>query len=174
MSFYDHFSEEEVAILRARAARIARTQNEVKPGEILTALVIHAGGETYALPIEALVAVYVEHTIIQVPCVPPYVAGVANIRGQILTVLDLAVLLKVSSGTTPHALVVASDGEFSVAFCAEAVGETITLPNSDLQPVPAALNGDYLQAVVPGGIALLNLKALFDDEALTVDETVGQ
>ncbi len=174
MSFYDHFSEEEVAILRSRAARIARTQNEVKPGEMLTALVIQAGGELYALPIEVLVAVYVEHSIIPVPCVPSYVAGVANIRGQVLTVLDLAILLNVSGGTARHALVVASDRETSIAFCAESVGETITFPNGDMQPVPAALNGDYLQGVLPGGIALLNLKALFDDEALTVDESVSQ
>jgi purine-binding chemotaxis protein CheW len=173
MSFYEHFSKEEIAILRGRAERIANAQNEIQQGDTISALVIQAGGETYGLPMESLVAVYMEHTIIPIPCVPAFVAGIANIRGQIMPVFDLAVLLKVPGGDTKHALIVASSKDNSVAFCVEAVGESRIVQVSELQPVPSMLNTTYLQGISIDGMAMLNIEAIINDPALIVDEAVG-
>jgi purine-binding chemotaxis protein CheW len=173
MSFYEHFSEQEVAILRARAERIANTQNEAQQGDIVSVLVIQAGGETYGLPMESLTAVYTGHTIIPVPCVPAFVAGIANIRGEIMPVFDLAVLLKVPSSETKRALIVASSKDSSVAFCVEAVGEARTVQLSELQPVPPMLNEAYLDGISADGMAMLNVEAIINDPALIVDEIIG-
>jgi len=173
MSFYEHFSDEEVAILRARAQRIANTQTEIRQGDTVSALVIQAGGETYGLPMESLTAVYMGHTIIPVPCVPAFVAGIANVRGEIMPVFDLAALLKVPSGETKQALIVASTKDSSVAFCVEAVGETRAVQMSELQPVPPMLNEAYLQGISADGMAMLNVEAIINDPALIVDEAIG-
>ena len=170
MSFYDHFSGEELAILRARAERIANTQNEVQQGNVVSALVIKVGDETYGLPMEMLTAVYTNHTIIPVPCVPTFVAGIANIRGEIMPVFDLAVLLKVAGGDTRRALIVASSEENSIAFCVEAVGEAKTVQLSELQAVPPMLNDVYLQGISTDGMAMLNVEAIINDPALIVDD----
>ena len=173
MSFYEHFSEEEVAILRARAERIANTQTEIQQGGTVSALVIQAGGETYGLPMESLTAVYMGHTIIPVPCVPAFVAGIANVRGEIMPVFDLAVLLKVPSANTKQALIVASAKENSIAFCVEAVGETRAVQMSELQSVPPMLNETYLQGISADGMAMLNVEAIINDPALIVDEAIS-
>ncbi|MBA3868135.1 MAG: chemotaxis protein CheW [Anaerolineae bacterium] len=173
MSFYEHFSEQELAILRARAERIANTQDEVKQGDMVSVLVIQAGGETYGLPMDSLMAVYMEHTIIPVPCVPSYVAGIANIRGEIMPVFDLAVLLKAPVSETKHALIVASSNENSVAFCVESVGESRTVQLSSLQAVPPMLNEAYLQGISADGMALLNMEGIINDPALIVDEAIS-
>ena len=170
MSFYEHFSEDEVAILRARAERIANTQNEIQQGDTVSALVIQAGGETYGLPMESLVAVYMGHTIIPVPCVPAYVAGIANVRGEIMPVFDLAALLKVPSADTKQALIVASSKENSIAFCVETVGEARAVQLSELQPVPLMLNEAYLSGISADGMAMLNVEAIINDPALVVNE----
>src|SRR5262245_37446314 len=143
MSFYDHFSETEIEVLRQRAARIASAQSEVEQGDVISALVIKAGGETYALPMEALAAVYTGHTVVPVPCVPTFVAGIANVRGQVLPVFDLAVILKAPSGGTRQVLIVASNADNSMAFCVEAVGDAEAILTSALQPLPNTLNGAY-------------------------------
>jgi len=173
MSFYEHFSEEEVAILRARAERIANTQDEIQQGDTISVLVIQSGGETYGLPMESLTAVYMSHRIIPVPCVPQYVAGIANIRGEIMPVFDLATLLKVPSEQTKQALIVASSNGSSVAFCVEAVGESRTVQLSELQPVPPFLNETYLSGISADGMAMLNMEAIINDPALIVDEAIG-
>lgn len=173
MSFYDHFSEAEITVLQARAERIASTQQQTKAGDIFSALVITAGGETYALPMEALTAVYEGYTIVPLPCVPPFVAGIVNVRGQILPVIDLAMLLGVPSETVRRSLLIVSNSEFSLGLCVEAVGEVVTVLISTLQPVPAVLNQVYLRNVLPNGIALLDLDAILNDPSLIVDEAVS-
>ena len=173
MSFYEHFSEEEVAILWARAERIANTQDEIQQGDTISVLVIQSSGETYGLPMESLTAVYMGHRIIPVPCVPQYVAGIANIRGEIMPVFDLATLLKVPSEQTKQALIVASSNGNSVAFCVETVGESRTAQVNELQPVPPFLNETYLKGIFADGMAMLNMEAIINDPALIVDEAIG-
>lgn len=173
MSFYEHFSEQELAILRARAERIANTQDDVQKGETISALVIQTGGETYGLPMDSLMAVYMEHTVIPVPCVPAYVAGIANIRGEIMPVFDLAVLLKVPNDNPKRALIVASSHENSVAFCVENVGEARAVQMDELQAVPPMLNEAYLQGISADGMGMLNVEAIINDPALIVDEAIG-
>jgi purine-binding chemotaxis protein CheW len=172
MSFYDHFSEYEIAVLRARAERIANTQQS-KEDDAFSALVIRVAGESYALPMDALTAVYEGYTIVPLPCVPPFVAGMVNVRGQILPVIDLAVLLGVPSETAKRALLIVSNAEFSLGLCIETVGDVVTVLVSTLQSVPTALNQVYLRAVLPDGTALLDLDAILNDPALIVDETVS-
>jgi purine-binding chemotaxis protein CheW len=173
MSFYDHFSEAEIAVLQERAERIASTQQSVKEGDAFSALVITVGGESYALPMEALTAVYEGYTIVPLPCVPSFVAGIVNVRGQLVPVMDLAVLLGVPTETPKRSLLIVSNAEFSLGLCADSVGEVMMVLISTLQPVPAALNHVYLKGVLPDGTALLDLDAILNDPTLIVDEVVG-
>ena len=172
MSFYDHFSEDEIAILRARAERIASTQ-QTKESDAFSALVVRVGGEAYALPMDSLTAVYEGYTIVPLPCVPPFVAGMVNVRGQILPVMDLAVLLGIPSEAAKRSLLIVSNAEFSLGLCVQTVGDVISVLVSTLQPVPAALNQVYLRNVLPDGTALLDLDAILNDPSLIVDETVS-
>ena len=173
MSFYDHFSEEDLAILRVRAERIANIQNEIQQSDTTSVLVIQAGGGTYGLPMEMLTAVYMNHRIIPVPGVPSFIAGIANIRGEIMPVLDLAVLLKVPSEDTKRALIVATSKDNSVAFCVEAVGEARTVRLAALQAVPRMLNETYLKGISDNGMVMVNVEAIINDPALIVDEELA-
>lgn len=173
MSFYDHFSAQEVAVLRARAERIADAQDNAQEGEAISALAITIGSERYALPMEMLTAVHEDCSVVIVPGAPSFVAGIASIRGQILPVLDLAALLGVPGEPEKRALLVASNLERSVALCAAAIGDAINILSGTLQPVPTTLNGVYLQGVLPDGMALLNVDAILTHAALIVDQTVG-
>ena len=172
MSFYDHFSEDEIAILRARAERIASTQ-QTKESDAFSALVVRINGESYALPMDALTAVYEGYTIVPLPGVPPFVAGIVNVRGQILPVMDLAALLGVPGEAVKRTLLIISNAEYSLGLSVEAVGDVVTILVTTLQPVPDALNQLYLRNVLPDGTALLDLDAILNDPSLIVDETIS-
>jgi purine-binding chemotaxis protein CheW len=105
VSLYSNFSEQEWQILQARAARVAAAsaqQGDYRT-DVMAALRVTVRGERYALPLDSITAVYDRTPIIPVPCTPPFVAGIANIRGHIIPVLDLAALLGIADGNTPGA-----------------------------------------------------------------------
>ncbi|MEO8394295.1 MAG: chemotaxis protein CheW [Chloroflexota bacterium] len=98
---------------------------------------------------------------------------IANIRGQIAPVFDLAVLLSAPGASTPQVLIVAAHDDLSMAFYVDAVGDAETILTTELQPFPGMLNGAYLRGVLPNGTALLNVEAILNDPTLIVDETVS-
>ena len=178
MSIHSRFSDKELEILQARAQRIAGATQGDQEDDIVTALVVKARSETYALPLETITAVYDEIPVIPVPCVPPFVAGIANIRGHIIPVIDLAVLLDVPGEQTTDttALVVTANDEMSIAFCVEAIGEVMPLLKESLSPLPETLavtKTTYLQGTLADGTVLLDLDAILHDPALIVNESVA-
>ena len=52
-------------------------------------LICLSDGLRYGLDAEQVVEIITDHTITPLPCVPEYVRGVINLRGQIIPVIDL-------------------------------------------------------------------------------------
>lgn len=180
MSFLDQFSDDEQALLRRRADRAALSSRD--EGEVLAridTLVVALGDESYALPLGALTAAYQATTpVVPVPCTPPFVAGITNIRGRVVPVIDLAVLLGVS-GTAPSefaAMIVVANEAMTVAFRVSAIGDAILVKVDDLAPVSGLFDlarQEYVQGALPDGTIVLNLAAILNDPTLVVDETVS-
>ena len=176
MSIHEHFTEQELNILKARADRAARIdqRDDAKKTEV-RALQCTMGNESYALPVEFVRVVYENMTVVPVPCTPQFVAGIANMRGRIMPVLDLATLLNVPSGkgNLLSTLIVISTGEFSLALQVERVDEMLIFPASSVDPLPirgtTLEHADYLQGILPDGSVLLNLTTILEDPALIVE-----
>jgi purine-binding chemotaxis protein CheW len=176
MSIYEHFSEQALEILRARAERAAAVAQTGAGEKPVTALQLWLDSESYALPIEMLRAVYEGVTVVPVPCTPAFVAGIANVRGRILPVLNLAALLNPggASGSDAMSLVVVSNSTLTVALLVATVGDVTTFLASDLTPLPASTDAGsaaYMRGILPDGTGLLDLNAMLGDPALMVGET---
>src|SRR5262249_39987126 len=106
-------------------------------------------------------------TLVPVPGVPPFIAGISNIRGHILTVLDLASFLNVvGEDTTAKTLVVIAHDDLRVAFSVAEAGITQTLSANNLAPVPDSTNlaqYGHLSGLLPDGTALLNVEAVLSE-----------
>jgi purine-binding chemotaxis protein CheW len=116
--------------------------------------------------------------VVAVPCAPSHIAGITNIRGRVIPVVDLAALLGVPGEVSSEgsALVVMSTEEMTLAFRVDAIGDVLPLVENELTPIPTTFGltkSDYLQGVLPNGTVLLNVGAVLQDPALTVDETVN-
>ncbi|WP_119070695.1 chemotaxis protein CheW [Aggregatilinea lenta] len=172
------FSEEELALLRLRAERVAAPLQEEDRAGTLTALVVVLQGEKYALRIDAITVVYQHVAIVPIPCVPEFVAGIANVRGHLISVLDLAALLGLRRGedAAEAALVVAETEDARIGFRVETIGEVVELAVSQLNPVPIDMNlaqSTYLQGLFPDGTALLNMQVILGDPRLIVDDSAS-
>lgn len=172
-----YFDEHELAVLRERAQRIVhRAENdEIDGGQ--TALVLHLGDEAYALPLAALVAVYQRVKIVRVPCVPPFVGGIANIRGRTIPVFRLRKLLQVpgedvlSEGFV--VVVMPQDRRFTVGLHVEHVGDVVPLEKVTPFETAPPVKSHYFSGVLPDHTVVLNIEAVLADPILQIDETVG-
>jgi purine-binding chemotaxis protein CheW len=178
MSLYEQFSENDLAVLKARAIQAGRNSRDDQNSEAILALSVQIDEELYALPVETLIAVHNDIPIVPIPCVPPFVVGMANIRGHILPVIELSVLLN-ASGEAPAGsgtLVVSSYQQATVAFRVDSVGEVAAIAQDGLSPVPAAKGTEksaYLQGMHRNGTALLEVEAILRDASLIVSEAVS-
>jgi purine-binding chemotaxis protein CheW len=182
-SFYDHFNENERAVLRKRAERVAdKTAEAQEDLARIEIMVITLGSETYGLPLRALTAAYQVNVnlvtpVVPVPCTPPYIAGIANIRGHVVPVIDLAVLLGLpaSAAAGPTGIVVVANAAATMAFGVDRIGDAARARLEELVPVSDLFDlakTEYLQGTLPDGTIVLNIDAILTDSTLIVDETV--
>jgi purine-binding chemotaxis protein CheW len=168
MQFYEHFSEQELEILRARAERLATPVQTESQEEASTALFVKVHAESYALPMEAVNAVYEGVQITPVPNVPGFALGIANIRGRIVFVLGLGVLLGIPGSTLTEGSmpVIVLESDLGIAFQVDAIEGIENLPTGHLTkdiPNLTLIKKAYLQGVSPDGKALLDVKSILND-----------
>ena len=176
MNIQDLFSAEELKLLQLRADRVAIPITEDDKAGRIAVLTTTIGKECYALPIDSITAVYDDVLIVPVPGVPSFVAGIANVRGHIVSVLDLRAILGLKSEGITGAMFVTETKAGSIGLCVEAIGEVVELPLNQLNDTPTNINVDhleYFQGIFLDGTALLNVTAILADPRLMVDDSVA-
>ncbi len=61
-------------------------------------LCFHVAGQDFGVPIAAVKETIPERPLTRLFLVPPFVAGLINLRGEVVAVLDLAILLQLDRG----------------------------------------------------------------------------
>jgi purine-binding chemotaxis protein CheW len=100
------------------------------------------GGQMFGLPIERVQDVFTPGTMTRVPLAPPEVAGVLNLRGRIVTAIDMRRRLDMPSrGNETETMAVGIEmGEESYGLVVDSVGEVMKLPDHAREPVPANID----------------------------------
>jgi purine-binding chemotaxis protein CheW len=125
--------------------------------EYVTAMI---GGQLFGLPILRVQDVFAPERLTAVPLSPREVAGVLNLRGRIVTLIDMRCRLGLGSrenGQQSMAIGVESRGE-SYGLLIDSVGEVLKLDNLAWEPNPANL--DARLASVSTGIYRLDSQLL--------------
>ena len=110
------------------------------------------GDQLFAVPILRVRDVFVPERMTRVPLAPPEVLGVLNLRGRIVTMIDMRQRLGlVRRPITAAALALHIDlAAESYGLIVDAVGEVLTLPDASREPNPTNL--DKLFASVSAGV----------------------
>jgi purine-binding chemotaxis protein CheW len=111
------------------------------------------GRETYGVDIFVVREIVKAQEITSVPGASDYVLGIINLRGKIISVVDLAQRLGLGRSKIDRAsriLVVDLDG-FTVGFLVDAATEVLKLAPESIEAAPEELKGsvhdDYLEGV---------------------------
>jgi purine-binding chemotaxis protein CheW len=146
-------------------------------------------GQLFGIDIRFVREINKQLELSPVPHSPAYIRGLINLRGQIVTVMDLKKRLGFSHSEVTnetHNLIIKTDQErvnvnwngsesssFSltdkVGLLVDKIGEVVTLPSSELENPPAnigKMDGKYLSGVIKLEdqlIAVLNLKQILSE-----------
>jgi purine-binding chemotaxis protein CheW len=121
--------------------------------EYVTAII---GGQLFGLPIVRVQDVFITERLTRVPLAPPEIAGVLNLRGRIVTLIDLRRRFGLGErepGATAMAIGVELRGE-SYGLLIDSVGEVLKLDEGMREPNP--INLDARLARVSSGIYRLD------------------
>ena len=121
--------------------------------EYVTAMI---GDQLFGLPIVRVQDVFIPEQLTRVPLAPPEIAGVLNLRGRIVTLIDLRRRFGLGERKDDEpamAIGVESRGE-SYGLLIDSVGEVLKLDDTACEPNPTNL--DHRLASVSTGIHRLD------------------
>lgn len=130
------------------------------PENVVEYVTATVGGQLFGLPISRVQDVFAPDRLTRVPLAPPEIAGLLNLRGRIVTAIDLRRRLGLDAlaGDAPRMAVgVECKGE-SYGLLIDVIGEVLKLPTSGREDNP--VNLDPGLARVSAGVHRLDGKLL--------------
>jgi purine-binding chemotaxis protein CheW len=118
------------------------------------------GGQLFGLPISRVQDVFIPDRLTRVPLASPEIAGLLNVRGRVLTVIDMwrRLGLEPSHGNRRPLAVGIEHGGESYGLLIDQIGEVLKLPASGREDNP--INLDRKLAAVSGGVHRLQGKLM--------------
>ncbi len=132
----------------------------------------------FGLPIDEVIEINRALDVTPVPLAPDYVAGVVNLRGQILTAINLAKRLGLKKEAQKeqeisHNNVITGNREEPISLLVQRIGDVISVPKSQIEPPPDTIAGVDRSFVKFVCKLPRNLLMVLDREALENPEKAG-
>jgi purine-binding chemotaxis protein CheW len=178
----DAAGEDLAEVWQRRALDLARdADRERDRGETIKLVVFRLGADRYAVRITSVLEIQKVGRITPLPTAPAFVTGVINLRGVVLSVLDLRAFFGLEQVLVGEGarILVAEGGGMTVGLLVEQVEEIADVPSADVRPPLAPSKGiaeDYVSGIVAlrGGqmVVLVDLDRILRNPRIVVDETV--
>lgn len=166
-------------ILKKRAETLAREavleETADASIEVIEFLLAH---ERYAVASEYVRGVDPLEDFTPLPCTPSFVLGIVNVRGEILSVIDLKKFFDLpEKGLTDlNKVIVLESADMVFGIVADAIIGVRRILRVDIQsslPTLTGIREDYLLGVTAERVVILDAEKLLSDEKLIVQEQVG-
>lgn len=111
-------------------------------GDSRDLLTIVVAGQRFGIPILQVQDVLGETIVTKIPLAPPEVAGSLNLRGRIVTALNVRMRLgleKLDDARASMSVVVEHENEL-YSLIIDEIGDVMRLKNSDFKPTPGTLD----------------------------------
>ena len=170
--------EEKRNVLRTRAKKLSQEIESKGTGEeYFEVLEFLLANETYAIETMFVREVYPMTELTPLPCTPAFVFGLINIRGQILTVMDMKKFFNLPERgiTNLNKVIVARKDAMELGILADEIIGIRNIPVSELQPPLSTMSGihaGYLKGVTGERLIVLDMERFLTDRRLIVHEEV--
>ena len=161
--------------LQSRARALAESvHGAAAPEARVPCLAFAAGGEWFALPLGSVHEVLRGLRVVPIPHTPVAVRGVVNRRGDIVPVVDLALLVGGQAATSGDAVVVVGHGASIAGLLVDGWPEIVDIADAGVVPLPHQsrfVRGIYRDGDRP--IKMLTAEPLIDPDIYQVRRTTA-
>lgn len=170
--------EETKRTLKTRAQALAREPEPAEAaGERIEVVEFILAYERYAIESQYVREVCPLENLTPLPCTPAFVLGIVNVRGEILSVIDIKKFFELpEKGLTDlNKIIVLQSGDMAFGILADAIIGARRIAIADIQPSLPTLTGireEYLRGLTPERSVILDAEKLLSDEKIIVREQV--
>ncbi|MBI4780765.1 MAG: chemotaxis protein CheW [Oscillatoriophycideae cyanobacterium NC_groundwater_1537_Pr4_S-0.65um_50_18] len=176
LDFYPEASLQERAVLRDRSNRLKQRIDSKQAEELTPLAVITVSSQLFGFDLKSIKEFIEVSQVIPIPCSPSYFVGNVNLRGEILTLIDLRSLLNLplKPFAIPSKIMVIEIDSVIAGVVIDDIRDALFLIDlralkKGVKPVDSIPNS-YLQGSVPyqdRSLYILNLQSLFVKELVT-------
>ncbi len=151
-------------ILRRRADSLAHEALADEADDRMGLLLFRLDEEWYAVKVGEVREIYQEYEVAPIPCVQSFILGVVNIRGEIISVTDIAALMRLRTsgsidvGVSPA--IVIQNATCTSAMVVDEIGDIVDVPVDSVEPplsVIDKIQAEYIAGSVYVGERLIGL-----------------
>ena len=164
-------------ILLARAQALAQIEQNEEAETSIEIVAFLLANESYGIETAYVREVSPLQELTRLPGTPPFVAGIINLRGEIVSVIDIKTFfgLPEKGLTDLNKVIVISNGLMEFGILADAIVDVKRIPIRHIQPPLATLTGireDFLQGISANRLAILHAANLLNYPGIIVNEEV--
>ena len=175
------FVSKDLAVFRRRADQLRQSSMGQESEEWTSLAVAEIGGEFYGFELEFVREFFEVQQITAVPCCPPYIIGNLNLRGDVVTVIDIRshLNLPIEGRIAKGKVIIAQTDEMTVGVMVDQLHGVFYLPVVDVSSAASGVSaaGDTpIKGTVQFNetmMSILDLSKLLSLESWVVDEVVG-
>jgi purine-binding chemotaxis protein CheW len=143
------------------------------------------GPDRYGVDIMSVEEIVRLQEVRQIPGAPAYVAGIRNLRGDIVPIVDLHNRFRIArppdseQGRLQRGLMIVSVADTRIGVMVDRVSNVVAVSSEDVQPSPQMVSGigsEYVTGVVHEGedyMIILDTAKLFSSHELSQIDTVA-
>ena len=169
---------EKKKILKARAKTLAREpERDEKAEAYLEVVEFVLAYERYAIETAYVREIYPLKEFTPLPCTHPFVFGIVNVRGQILSVIDIKNFFDLPEKGLGelNKVIILHLGDMEFGILADKIIGTRSIPLKEIQPSLPTLTdirAEYMRGVTEERVVILDAKKLLLDNGILVHEEV--
>jgi purine-binding chemotaxis protein CheW len=166
-------TEQQILLERARKVAVKKADNSFETGEILPVIEFLLVPEHYAIAGAFVREVMPLREVTGIPGTQPFVMGVINLRGKIVSVINLKMLfgLKERGLTEMNKVIILESAQMRFGIVADAIiGNRLISLNSISSP-PLNLSksaGEFVKGVTSDGLILLDAEVLLSSPVIVL------
>jgi purine-binding chemotaxis protein CheW len=178
LRLFGKLSAEDADVFRNRAHSLARVYATGERSGMEAFAVIRLDSELFGLGLEVVHEFAHLRGITPLPCCPPHIAGNMNLRGDILTLVDIRPALGMAIGGAMSEVVVVRSGDLHFGLPASEIVDVIHLAPADIVAIPVASDRAgkaYCKGVATAdgqAVGILDLEKILAARELQVAEEV--
>ena len=170
----------QAAILKTRARALAQEPPKAALAETFLEIIEFClASETYGIEAVFVREIHQLRDLMPLPGMPAFVLGIANVRGQILSVVDLKKFFNLPDKGLGefNKLIIIRNERMEFGILSDAIIGTRSIPLDAIQAPPVTITGigaEYLRGVTEERIVVLDAQKILDDENIIVNDVVNE